>query len=71
MLILAGGVASFILLTGDVVAQQRIGIVTSIAYVVWGSLHHAIVGDLHRKVVIEYVLVGAVAMLIHINVLRQ
>lgn len=70
MLILVGGVASFILLTGDVVAQQRIGIVTSVAYVVWGILHHAIHGDLHAKVVIEYMLVGAVAMLVLVNVLR-
>lgn len=70
VLILGGGVASFILLAGDVVAQQRIGIVTSVAYVVWGILHHAIEGDLHPKVVIEYVLVGAVAILVLVNVLR-
>ena len=69
-LILIGGIASFTMLTGDVVAQQRIGIATSVAYVFWGILHHAIHGDLHAKVVIEYILVGAVAMLILINVLR-
>ena len=69
-LILMGGVVSFVMLTGDVVAQQRIGIATSIAYVVWGILHHGIHGDLHPKVVIEYMLVGAVAVLVLINVLR-
>lgn len=69
-LILGGGVASFILLAGDVIAQQQIGIVTSVAYVVWGILHHAIEGDLHPKVVIEYMLVGAVAALVLVNVLR-
>ncbi len=69
-LILMGGVVSFVMLTGDVVAQQRIGIATSIAYVVWGILHNGIHGDLHPKVVIEYMLVGAVAVLVLINVLR-
>lgn len=58
------------MLSGDVTAQQRIGIVTSIAYVLWGILHHAIMGDLHPKVVIEYMLVGAVAILVLVNVLR-
>lgn len=70
VLILVGGIASFMMLAGDVIAQQRIGIVTSIAYVVWGILHHAIHGDLHPKVVIEYMLVGAVAVLVLVNVLR-
>lgn len=69
-LILVGGVVSFTTLAGDVVAQQWIGIATSVAYVVWGILHHAIEGDLHPKVVIEYVLVGAVAILVLVNVLR-
>ena len=70
VLILGGGIVSFMVLTGDVIAQQRIGIVTSIAYVLWGILHHRFSGDLHRKVVIEYMLVGAVAILVLINVLR-
>ncbi|KKR87200.1 hypothetical protein A2875_05015 [Candidatus Gottesmanbacteria bacterium RIFCSPHIGHO2_01_FULL_46_14] len=68
--ILAGGIASFVILRGDVAAQQRIGIVTAVAYVIWGIVHHAASGDLHRKVVIEYVLVGAVAILVLVNVLR-
>lgn len=68
--ILAGGVVSFTTLAGDVAAQQWIGIATSVAYVAWGILHHAIEGDLHPKVVVEYVLVGAVAILILVNVLR-
>jgi len=69
-LILIGGIASFVMLSGDVVSQQRIGIATSIAYVAWGIVHHATLGDLHPKVVIEYILVGAVAVLVLVNVLR-
>lgn len=62
--ILAGGAAMFWYGQGNVALQLAAGIVTSVAYVAWGIIHHAIAGDLHRKVVIEYVLVGLIAIVI-------
>ncbi len=70
LLILGGGIAAFFSIHGDNKAQLAVGIATSIAYIVWGIIHHASIGDLHRRVVVEYILVGAVAVLVLLNVLR-
>lgn len=70
IVILVSGVAAFFLIHGDSRAQLSVGIATSVAYVAWGLIHHAIAGDLHKKIVVEYLLVGAVAILVLINVLR-
>lgn len=63
LLILTGGAALFFWSQGNTGLQLMIGIVTSIAYVAWGIIHHTILGDLHRKVVIEYVFIGSIAIL--------
>ena len=62
LLILASGVGMFLAARGNTGLQLMIGIVTSIAYVAWGMIHHTMVGDLHRKVVIEYVFIGGIAI---------
>jgi hypothetical protein len=62
IIILGLGVLSFLLLSGNQAAQLLVGIVIAVAYAVWGLLHHWIVGDLHQKVVIEYVPIGALAV---------
>jgi len=62
--ILFGGAITFWYTTGDIALQLITGIVTSIAYVAWGIIHHALEGDLHRNVVIEYMLVGAIAIVL-------
>ncbi len=64
ILILAGGMGMFFLAHGNTGFQLMIGVVTSIAYVVWGMIHHAMQGDLHRKVVIEYIFVGSIAIIL-------
>lgn len=64
------GTATFFMVAGNPTAQLATGITTSVAYVFWGVLHHAIDGDLHRKVVIEYVLVGTIAILFLYFVMR-
>lgn len=63
LLILAVGVAMFLAAQANNGLRLMIGIVTSIAYVVWGIIHHTMLGDLHRKVVIEYVFIGSIAIL--------
>jgi len=62
--ILGAGLWSFSYAEGNVGLQLIIGVVTTIAYIVWGIMHHILSGDLHRKVVIEYVLVGLIALVL-------
>jgi hypothetical protein len=59
VLILAVGSVTFLSLRENKTAQLTVGIVTAIAYAAWGILHHWVSGDLHRKVVVEYVLMSA------------
>ncbi len=58
------GALSFQAARGNTGLQFFIGVVTSTAYVIWGILHHALRGDLHKKVVVEYILIGAIAVLL-------
>ncbi len=67
--ILAGGVLMFFYVQPNTALQLTVGVVTAAAYVCWGLIHHALQGDLHRKVVVEYMLVGAIAVVLLITVL--
>lgn len=60
--ILGGGVAAFYYVRPNASLQFIVGIVTSISYVLWGLIHHILQKDLHLKVVIEYMLIGAIAI---------
>jgi len=62
--ILAGGLFTFWFATGNIPLQLTVGIIMTVAYVTWGIVHHVIIGDLHRKVVIEYILVGLIAIVL-------
>lgn len=62
--ILAGGLFTFWFAQGNMKLQLVTGIVTTAAYVAWGIIHHVIKGDVHRKVVIEYVLIGLIAIVL-------
>jgi hypothetical protein len=39
--------------------QIGVTVATTFFYVLWGLLHHLINHDLHAKIVIEYILIGA------------
>lgn len=39
-------------------------VVTTFFYVLWGIMHHLINHDLHAKIVIEYILIGAFGLTI-------
>lgn len=69
ILILIIGAASFLGLQGNHPGQLAIGIVTTVAYVSWGIIHHAMEHDIHPKVVVEYALIGAMALLLLMVVL--
>lgn len=62
--ILGIGVYMFYAMRGNIQSQMAVGLSTSIAYVLWGIIHHMMVGNLHRKIVIEYVLVGIIAYIL-------
>lgn len=69
-LLLGAGVVAFYSIHGNSMAQLLIGVAMCLLYVLWGVFHHAAIGDLRRRIVVEYVLVAAVAALVLYNVLR-
>ena len=68
--ILIGGVVSFINFTGNQSAQLLIGIMISGFYAIWGILYHWIDKSLHRRVVIEYLLISSIAIMVLLVVLK-
>jgi hypothetical protein len=68
--ILIIGVISFMKFTGNQSAQLLIGIMIAIFYAIWGILHHWLDKSLHRKVVIEYLLISAIAIMVLLVVLK-
>lgn len=69
LIILAAGTVSFFFSQGSTYSQFIIVLMTSIAYAGWGLLYHRLRGDLHLKVVVEYVLVSAIAVILMFIVL--
>lgn len=55
---------------GSIAIQRSIIIVMSIAYVLWGIFHHVLEGDLHFKIVLEYILISATAILLLFSLLK-
>jgi hypothetical protein len=70
-IILGLGTAFFLYAQGNPLMQFVIGMVTSIAYVLWGLVDHYVHHDLHQKVVVEYLLVGCIAIVILAIVLHS
>jgi hypothetical protein len=69
--ILAGGVAAFYYASPNGGLQFIIGIITSVAYVLWGLIHHSMRKDLHKKIVVEYVLMGLIAVILLATILQR
>lgn len=69
LLILGGGVGLFYFARGDTGLQLAVGIVTAVSYVAWGLLHHAMQRDFHKKIVVEYVLIGTLAVMLLLIIL--
>jgi len=70
LIILITGVFMFHFVRHNTSLQLLVGIITSISYIIWGLVHHAIKRDLHRKVVVEYILIGAIAIIVLFAVVR-
>jgi uncharacterized membrane protein len=67
--ILAAGVFTFIYVRPNTTIQLLVGIITAVAYVLWGLIHHAIQKDLHQKIVVEYLLIGVIAIVLLVTML--
>lgn len=68
--ILGAGTLTFLSVRGNTTYQLLTGFVTTTGYVLWGFIHHHSMGNLHRKVVVEYILIGGIAMTIIFVMLR-
>ncbi len=64
LIILSGGALTFWYAKGNTSLQLAAGFATAVAYVAWGIIHHAMQGDLHRNVVVEYILIGLIAIVL-------
>ena len=67
--ILGAGVLTFIVVAPNTTIQLLVGIITAVAYVLWGLIHHTIQQDLHQKIVVEYLLIGAIAIVLLVTML--
>ncbi len=71
VIILASGMYTFLYVSQSAYLQLVVGVLTSVAYVMWGIIHHLQQKDLHRKVVIEYILIGLIAIVLLATVLLR
>lgn len=69
--ILLGGIGVFLVLRANPEKQFISVIVTATLYVIWGMAHHHLEGDLHRKIVLEYLLIAALSVIIIRGVIFQ
>ena len=58
ILILAIGVVSIYIFQGNPQRQMQVAVIISSLYFIWGIIHHSQEGDLHAKIVVEYLLVA-------------
>jgi hypothetical protein len=68
-LILSVGLYTLSTVGGDHTMQLSVVIAMAISYVAWGVTYHMLEGNLHRKVVIEYLLIAAIAVVVFATVL--
>lgn len=64
VIMLALGVGAFYIVRPNRNLQLAAGIATAVGYVLWGIIHHVMEDDLHLRIVIEYVLIGAIAVVL-------
>lgn len=68
--ILLGGLFCFYYAQGNTLLQFIVGVITSVCYVLWGVIHHMLKKDLHTRVVVEYILMGAIAIVLLATILK-
>lgn len=55
-------VVLFFASTGNNQLQFKIAVATASLYFIWGIAHHHLEGDLHPKIMIEYLLIALLAI---------
>jgi hypothetical protein len=68
--VLACGLFAFYYVRPNGALQFIVGAMTTIAYVLWGIIHHVAKKDLHTRVVVEYILIGAIAIVLLATILK-
>lgn len=69
LVILDIGAGMFYFLRFNPIYQVLVLLTTSVAYVVWGIIHHWQEDDLHLKVILEYLLLALLVDLVIISLL--
>lgn len=64
IVILGLAVVLFFLAVGNHQLQFRIAITTSTLYFIWGVIHHRLEGDLHPRIMVEYLLIALLAIIL-------
>jgi len=62
LIIFLGGIVFFSY--PDKLIKFKVGILTALAYIFWGILHHLLEANLNAKIMIEYSLIGALAIIV-------
>lgn len=69
-LILVSGGVGVLLSSSNRAIEISFVVLTSLSYVFWGILHHALHHDTSAKIVIEYVLMGSLGMAILLFIVK-
>lgn len=69
--ILLFGISTFFFFAGNKNTQFLIVLATSALYFLWGIFHHLIEGDLHPKIMVEYLLIALLSIFLMRGVLFQ
>lgn len=69
LVILNVGIGAFLFFSYSRNYQMMILLLTSLAYVLWGLIHHWFCEDLHLKVVLEYILIALLVNLVLLGLL--
>lgn len=64
VVILLLAVTLFFISAANPKLQFNIALITAAAYFIWGVVHHRLEGDLHLKIMVEYLLVAILAIVL-------
>lgn len=67
--IILAGLLGFLIFSYDKAFQAILLVAVSVAYVLWGIIHHHLHDDLHLFVVIEYIVIATLGLVIVFSLL--
>jgi len=69
ILILTIGVIALFATIGNRGLQLAISLAMAVAYIFWGAIHHYREKNLHIRIMVEYILIAAIAVMLIITML--